>query len=386
MPKARLLKPSLKHHFFLFGARGTGKSTLLHQIFAETAYWINLLLPEEEARFSRDPSILMNIVKNLPEMITHIVIDEVQKVPKLLDVIHALIEEKGRVVFVMTGSSARKLKRGAANLLAGRAFVYHLYPFSFMELGEDFNLEQTLQYGLLPKLFELATSEEKTQFLQAYTHTYLKEEVMTEQLIKNLDPFRRFLEVAAQMNGKVINTHNIAREVGVDDKTVNNYFSILEDTLLGFMLEPFHHSFRKRLGRQPKFYFFDGGIARALQRTLTLPTQAQTSYYGDLFEAFVITEIYKLCQYFKSEYRLSFIRTKDDMEIDLVVERPGAPLLLIEIKSTASLRADQTHILQRVAKELNAEAWVLSQDPLSLQFENVLAMPWKMGLSKFGIA
>lgn len=384
MPKPRLLKPSLHYHFFLFGARGSGKSTLLHQLFNENAYWIDLLLPEEEDRFSSHPSLLFNIVEGLPSSITHLIIDEIQKVPKLLDVVHAIIEsKKTAVTLVMTGSSARKLKRGAANLLAGRAFVFHLFPFSVFELEEGVELNSLLQYGLLPKVFEFTEPNDKIRFLQAYAHTYLKEEVMSEQLIKNLPPFRRFLEVAAQMNGKVINVHSIAREVGVDDKTVQSYFSILEDTLLGFMLEPFHHSFRKRLTHQPKFYFIDGGIARALERSLTLPLQAQTHFFGVVFENFVITEIYKLCQYFKPEYRLSFIRTKDGLEIDVVVERPGQPLLLIEIKSTPHVREDHVSTLQRIAKELQAEALLLSQAKDEMRFGEVLALPWKEGLRRY---
>jgi predicted AAA+ superfamily ATPase len=177
--QSRLLQLSKTYNFFLFGARGTGKTTLLHQDFAdENTFWIDLLDPEQEAYFEREPNALKAIVENLPEETTHVVIDEVQKLPKLLDVVHQLIEQpKQTKRFIMTGSSARKLKRGAANLLAGRAFVYHLYPFSFIELGDDFNLHESLRDGLLPKLFDLDSTDDKHKFLQAYTHTYVKEEV-----------------------------------------------------------------------------------------------------------------------------------------------------------------------------------------------------------------
>ena len=359
----RLIRLPHKYSFFLFGARGVGKSTLLKQDFQNPKIiWIDLLNPEQEAYFAKDPNALATIANTiLPE--TPIIIDEVQKLPKLLDVVHSLIEARHQI-FILTGSSARKLKRGAANLLAGRAFVYHLFPFSFLELKNTFNLIDTLQYGLLPGIFAFDNAEQKIQYLQSYAYTYLKEEVVSEQLIRTLDPFRGFLEVAAQMNGKIMNIHNIARDVGVDDKTVLNYYSILEDTLLGFFLEPFHHSFRKRLGKQAKFFFFDLGVTRALARTLTLPVLPQTSYYGELFEQMVIIEIYKLCQYFKSEYRLSFIRTKDDLEIDLVVERPGLPLLFIEIKSGSQISTEMLSALKKVHKEFpEAEAICLSQDP-----------------------
>ena len=156
--------------------------------------------------------------------------------------------------FIMTGSSARKLKKGGANLLAGRAFVFDLFPLSFLELKDKFDLEHALRWGTLPQIFQCNTDLERQQFLRAYAHTYLKEEIWEEHFIRQLDPFRRFLEVAAQCNGKIINFSNIARDVGVDKKTIQSYFSILEDTLIGFYLEPYQNSFRKRLSQKPKFY------------------------------------------------------------------------------------------------------------------------------------
>lgn len=381
----RLLTLPMNYHLFLFGARGTGKSTLLRQTYGENhSIWIDLLDPEKEAYFSREPNALKAMVQNLPPETTHVIIDEIQKSPKLLDVVHGLIETKCPVFFIMTGSSARKLKRGAANLLAGRAFVYHLYPFSFIELKDTFNLELCLSHGLLPKLFDFETMDMKHQFLQAYAHTYLKEEIVAEQLIKFLDPFRRFLEVAGQMNGKIIHYHKIAQDVGVDDKTVKNYYSILEDTLLGFYLDPFHHSFRKRLSQKQKFFFFDLGVTHALTRTLSLPILPQTSYYGDVFEQFVITEIYKLCQYFKSEYRLTYLQTKDNFEIDLVVERPGLPLLLIEIKSTTHVQDHMLANLMKIGKEMpHAELLCFSQDPYEKKYHNIRLLPWQLGLERY---
>jgi predicted AAA+ superfamily ATPase len=181
----------------------------------------------------------------------------------------------------MTGSSARKLKRGGANLLAGRAFVYHLFPFSFVEVGEMFDLEKALNWGMLPQIFATRTNDDRVRFLQAYAYTYLKEEIAAEQIVRKLGPFRRFLEVAAQCNGKIINYAKIASDVGVDDKTVKEYFLTLEDTLIGFFLEPFQHSFRKRLSHKPKFYFFDLGVTKALARTLTVELRPSTSAYGE---------------------------------------------------------------------------------------------------------
>lgn len=311
-----------------------------------------------------------------------VVIDEVQKQPKLLDVVHSILARQSRQ-FILTGSSARKLKRGTSNLLAGRAFVLHLYPFSYQELGASFDLSSALQYGLLTQVCQFDTSKDKQRYLQAYTQTYIREEVAAEQLIRDLNPFRRFLEVAAQMNGQLLNVHRLAKDVNVDDKTIINYYRILEDTLLGFFLEPFQHSFRKRLSKQHKFYFIDLGLVHALARTLTVPLRSQTSFYGDLFEQFVIVEIYKLCQYYYPDYRLSFIKTKDNLEIDLVIERPGEPILLIEIKSTTQVDASMLTPLKQVCKDLdNAQAVCLSQDPYQKVIDDIQLYPWQKGLKK----
>jgi predicted AAA+ superfamily ATPase len=188
-----------------------------------------------------------------------VVIDEVQKLPRLLDTVHQLIEEK-RAKFILSGSSARKLKRGSANLLAWRAFVYHLHPLTSVEYGATFSLQEVLEWGALPKLLEFQNASDKIEFLRAYALTYLKEEIQVEQLVRNLDPFRQFLEIAAQSNGQIVNYSKIARDVGVDTTTVQNYFSILEDTLIGFHLPAYHRSIRKRQRESPKFYLFDPGV------------------------------------------------------------------------------------------------------------------------------
>lgn len=383
----RLIQLDTQYSFFLFGARGVGKSTLLQTRFSDRDFiWIDLLDAEQEAHFAKNPNALKQIVEARVAQSkekTVIVIDEIQKQPKLLDSVHSLIE-KYQQIFILTGSSARKLKAGAANLLAGRAFVFHLFPLSFLEMGDQFDLKTALQFGSLPQTTQLTNPVTKKKYLEAYAHTYLKEEVVSEQLVKDLNPFRRFLEVAGQMNGKVINTHRIAQDVGVDDKTVTNYFSILEDTLLGFYLEPFHHSFRKRLSKQSKFFFIDLGIARSLARLLSLEISPQTSYYGELFEQFIIVEIYKLCRYFYPDYRLSFIRTKDDAEVDLVVDRPGKPLLLIEIKSAQQIDEAMLRTLKNIHADLeNSEAICLSQDPYEKIIDGIKIYPWQTGIKTY---
>lgn len=370
---------------FIFGARNTGKSTLTQVAYSPVdTYVVNLLDVEVEDRFSRHPSELAEVIRGLPPHITHIVIDEIQRIPDLLNIVHLLIEEKKELSFILTGSSARKLKRAGVNLLAGRAFVYHLYPFTCFELGDYFNLEDALQFGTLPKIHEFTQLEDKQQFLQAYAQTYLKEEIWYEHLIRKLDPFRRFLEVSAQMNGKIINMSLIAKDVGVDDKTIKDYYSLLEDTLVGFLLKPFKHSFRKRLNAHPKFYYFDTGVVRALSRQLSLPLLPGTSAYGEAFEHYIILECIRLASYFYSEYRFSYLKTKDDAEIDLVVERPGQPLLFIEIKSSQQVSDAQLQRFIHLTRDFGeCEAVCFSQVAEVLQKEQVKVMPWKLGLAQY---
>lgn len=380
----RMIKLFKNNSCFLFGPRGVGKSTLVKYIFLESfSVNFSLLKVEIRERFLRNPDELSQVVKALPAHITHIVIDEIQKVPKLLDVVHDLIESTDKY-FIMTGSSARKLKAGGANLLAGRALVHSLHPFSVFEIEERFDLEGALQWGLLPKIFEYSDDDIKIRYLQSYAHTYLKEEIWEEQIIKDLEPFRRFLEVAAQMNGKIINYSNISRDVGINDKTVKSYYAILEDTLIGFFLEGYKHSFRKRLLTKPKFYFFDPGITRALARMLSVPIIPKTSAYGEAFEHFIILECLKLRDEFYSEYRFSYLQTKDDVEIDLVVERPGQPILLIEIKSTTHVTQETISSFIHLIRDFGTcEAVCFCDDPLEKMIDNVRVLPWKTGLKRY---
>lgn len=380
----RLIKLPEEQSFLLFGARGTGKSTKLKEQFqTKNSLWFDLLDPIEEERFALNPNELKNIVLAAPKHITYIVIDEIQKNPKLLNVVHSLIESTDKC-FIMTGSSARKLKRDGANLLAGRAFVYNLFPFSFLELGDKFNLTKALQWGLLPKISSFTDDEDKLRFLQAYAHTYLKEEIWGEQFIRKLDPFRKFLEVSAQCNGKIINYANIARDVGADDKTVKEYFTLLEDTLIGFFLEPFQHSFRKRLSLKPKFYYFDTGVVRALSRSLTVTLIPGTSAYGEAFEHFIILECIKLAAYNKYEFRFSYLKTKDDAEIDLVVERPELPILFIEIKSSTNVKAEDLTTFAELVKDFDhAQAVCFSNDKYQKQIGDITVIPWQDGIKQF---
>ncbi len=353
----------------------------------ETAkLWIDLLEPEQEMRYALRPDQLADQIRAGLSPGDWVVIDEIQKVPKLLDVVHGAIEKHG-VHFALTGSSARKLKTTSVNLLAGRAFVNHLFPLTHREWGDHFDLERCLHFGALPGLLRFTTDEERKAFLRAYALTYLKEEVWAEQLIRKLDPFRRFLAVAAQCNGEIVNCANVARDVGADNKTVDSYFEILEDTLLGIRLDPYHASIRKRQRQAPKFFFFDTGVLRALNGTLNVALVPGTYAFGKAFEHFVFLEMIRLNEYRRADYRFSYLRTKDGAEIDLIIERPGRSPALVEIKSTDRVDERDTREITRFLPDFtNAEAYCLSRDPVRKRIGQVLAVPWQEGLRDIGLA
>lgn len=393
-----------QNSFFLFGARGTGKTSLLHdQISGSDVLWLDLLDRKIEDRYALTPDLLFEECKaksrltrgskltedhpSLPSF-DWVVIDEIQKNPRLLDTVHRILESREfrPPKFALTGSSARKLRHGGANLLAGRAFVRNLFPLTHRELGEDFELNHILAYGSLPMVFKCRHDYEREDFLTSYGLTYLNEEVWAEHLIQDLDPFRKFLEVAAQSNGKVINFANIARDVHAHEKTVKKYFQILEDTLLGFFLEPYHQSLRKRQISSPKFFMFDTGVKRALERTLRQELVPSTSVFGSAFEHLVIAEAWRLNEYNQRDFKFSFFLSKDHGEVDLVVDRPGRPTALVEIKSTRRTDEHQTRYLRSLVPSLGqSEAFCLSLDPHERIKDGVNYLPWQKGLIELGL-
>lgn len=373
----RLQKLNNNCNLFLFGARGTGKTTLLNHLFRHKSdvLWIDLLKDEDEERFGRNPD----------ELTKHLA--EIQKFPKLLDVIHLEIENKNRkhqCYFILTGSSARKLKRSSANLLAGRAINYQLHPFTHIELGDDFELDHVLRFGSLPLTYSFKDNELKADFLRTYIKNYLKEEILEEQLIRKIDSFRDFLEVAAQNSGKIINYSKIAKDIGSSDQTVKSFYQVIEDTLIGFLLPPFHRSIRKRQREAPKFYLFDLGVKSTLERTLKVPLVKRTSEYGYAFEHFIILEIYRMTEYLKNDFQLSYLRTKDDAEIDLIIERPGMPDFLLEIKSTSKITNEDTKTISNFLNSWDraVEAQVWSLDTISKNINGVTCLQWQEGFNR----
>ena len=380
----RLINLIKSDSFFLFGARGTGKTTLLKGLFPEAScLWINLLDPKEEDLFVRKPEELTARLKSLPPN-SWVVIDEIQKAPKLLNIVHSYIESH-QIKFALTGSSARRLKQKGVNLLAGRAFTNLLFPITHVEMEDRFGLTEVLEWGSLPKIFNTTSDEVRAEFLRSYGLNYISTEIQAEQWVRKIEPFRKFLPIAAQMNGKILNYAKIARDVGVDTTTIISYFDILEDTLLGFRLEAFHESIRKRQSQKPKFYFFDLGVKRALDQTLTVRLLPQTYAFGDAFEHLIICEMVRLNAYYRKDFRFSYLRTKDDVEIDIIIERPGRKRVFVEIKSKDNVGADDTKALCELSRHSDVTDLVLlSLDPHIKEVNSVRCYPWQQGLKEIG--
>ena len=318
------MRPSAS--FFLFGPRGTGKSTWIASNFAGAPTY-DLLNTREALRLSRNPEALYRELEGLPSG-TWVVVDEVQKVPDLLDEVHRLIERR-HLRFVLSGSSARKLKRGGANLLAGRAVVERLFPLVSVERAYQLSLDDALVHGSMPLA---VTGEDPVGYLLAYAETYLQEEIRAEALTRSIGSFSRFLEVAARQNGQVTNLSAIARDAAVGRSTVQNYFEILEETLVGHWVHPWKLKRATKQVAHPKFYLFDCGVARALSGRLPYPPAPEEE--GPLLETLLYGEIRAYIAYAKLRYPLFYWRNYDRVEVDLLCEtRRG--FVAVEIKSAA---------------------------------------------------
>jgi len=379
----RLLSILKSQSFFLFGPRGTGKSTFLDGFLRdEERVTFDLLDPELADELISYPNNLLSRLAPYEGLREWVVIDEVQKAPQLLDIVHKLIKEK-RFKFALTGSSARKLKRGSANLLAGRALVYSMFPLTCEELGKDAQLMDILQFGSLPEIFSVESPVAKAKFLKSYAQTYLKEEIISEQIVRNLPPFRRFLDVAAQGDTEVINYSNIAKDIHSDPKTVSGYYDILEDTLLGFRLPAYSKSIRRKQKKAPKFYLFDTGVTRALAERVDYELVPKTFEYGQLFESFIVNEIKRRLTYLDKQFSLSYLRVSDDTEIDLIIEQSSKARWIIEIKSTTSIDERHARALATLREEFkDAKALVISNDPAAKKFSSIDALHWTQAIEQ----
>ena len=383
----RNYKLSKLRSFFLLGPRGVGKSTLLREHFREiNCFYVNLLESDVERRLAARPERLLEEWNAQPKAIQEskwIVIDEVQRVPRILDAVHKGIADFG-LRFALTGSSARKLKRGAANLLAGRASEFRMHPFSFTELGHDFDPIDAMTFGLLPESFQLKDNLlERRRFLNSYVNTYLREEIQAEQIVRNMEPFRQFIEVAAATNGKILNAAKVGRQCGLDPKTSQRYFQILSDTLVGFYLPAFDLSIRKQQATHPKFFWFDLGVARAASGMLDEKISASTYEFGNLFEHLVIGEASKLNDQSEAGAKLMYFRSADGSEIDLVVKR-GKSLYAIEIKSAENPDITDIRKLSRLQQSLpkGTQAFVFCNTVKPYVSEGVRIVHWMAGLQE----
>ncbi len=348
---SRFLQPP-SSSFFLFGPRGTGKSTWVRSIFGD-AVWIDLLDPESYRSYSAKPERLREIVFGNPEKRT-VVVDEIQRVPELLTVVHALIEEKRDRQFVLTGSSARKLKRTGVDLLAGRALFRSMHPFMGAELREAFEFGAALQSGLLPLVYAGPQSED---ILRAYATLYLREEVQFEGLVRNIGNFSRFLEAASFSHASVLNLSNISRECQIERKVVDAYVGLLEDLMLSFRIPVFSKRARRDLSVHPKFYLFDAGVFRSLRPRGPLDRQSEIE--GHALEGLVAQHLRAWIDYGNEQNQLAFWRTRSGVEVDFIVYGP-ADFWAIAVKNSKQVRDEDLRGLRTFGEDYPESRLILA--------------------------
>ncbi|MBI1860930.1 MAG: ATP-binding protein [Deltaproteobacteria bacterium] len=366
---SRLLAAPKEESIFLFGPRGTGKSSWVQSTFPKANY-INLL---EDATFTEllaSPGRLETRIANSKE---YTILDEVQKVPALLDEVHRLIESKGQK-FVLTGSSARKLRRGAGNLLAGRALTRKLYPLTTLELGQDFNLHRALSFGTLPRSIK---SNKPKDFLKSYISTYLKEEIQAEGLTRNLAGFARFLEAASFSQGQVLNSSGVGQDAHLNQKVTESYFEILEDLLLARRIPVFTRRAKRKIVAHPKFYFFDVGVFNTLRPRGPLDSDAEIQ--GASLESLVIQDFIAINDYKEWEYESHYWRTHSKLEVDFVFYGPRG-LKAVEVTRSAKLRDDDFRALEAFHEDYpEAKCYLVwgGSKAISHKFVKVIpAMEW----------
>lgn len=336
---------------FLWGARQVGKSTLLQRLFPESRIY-DLLKSDEYARLSRRPQLLREELEHLGNE-TLVIIDEIQKIPQLLDEVHWLIVNRN-IRFILCGSSARKLKRLGTNLLGGRAISTRLFPLVSTEIP-DFDLIKAINNGMIPRHYTIDNPQKR---LQAYIGDYLKEEIQSEAIVRQLASFNRFLDIAAQSDGEIINYTNIAQDCGVSSITVREYFNILEQTLIGYIIPAFTLSKKRKALQSPKFYYFDIGIVNhLLHRRKLLPGSVD---FGHAFEHLMIQEIIAYLSYTESYEQLSYWRTSNGYEVDAII---GEGRIAIELKSSEEIQSRHTKGLKAFEEEFpNARKIIVSLD------------------------
>ncbi len=361
------LKESEKRSFFLFGPRQTGKTFLLNRLFPDALYY-NLLLSDVFFQLSQRPMRMREEIAAYRERGTHrqlVIIDEVQKLPLLLDEVQYLIDSFG-IRFILTGSSARKLKRGGANLLAGRARTHLLFPLVTKEIPNP-DLNRALNVGTLPSIY---LSDEPREDLRAYCGTYLQEEIQSEGAVRRIENFSRFLETAALSNGELLNFENVARDCAVPPRTVREYFYILEDTLVGTLVRPFRRTRKRKTVSSSKFYFFDVGVGNVLAKRRNV--EPKTESFGKVLEHFIFIELRAYLSYTNDQRELSFFRTSSGQEVDFLV----GDELAVEVKASDNVTERDLRSLQLLGEEMPLrQKVVVSTERTSRRVRDVEILP-----------
>jgi predicted AAA+ superfamily ATPase len=370
-----------KKSLYLWGARQTGKSSYLKKNFVNSIFY-DLLSTHEVIRLSKAPYLLREELLAIPreKKILPIIIDEIQKVPELLNEVHWLIENSD-LQFILCGSSARKLKTQSTNLLGGRAWVFQFYPLVYPEI-DDFCLLRALQHGLIPTHYQ-AASKYISDYLEAYVDVYLTDEIRNEGLVRNLSGFARFLDVAGLTNGEMINATNNARDCGIDRLTVQSYYQILIDTMLGYYIYPYRKKIRRDiLTSTPKFYLFDVGVANYLARQTVI--ELKGSVAGKSFEHYILMELIAYIGLKRKKTAVTYWRTKSGLEVDFII---GDAQIAIEVKISHQVHKEDLHGLIAFSEEHSqAKCLVVSQDEKSriidLGQSHITVLPWKIFLQQ----
>lgn len=355
-------------HYFLFGPRGTGKTTWIKEHYAHCLI-IDMLDAANRRNYTARPELLQKTVEANPDNRV-IVIDEVEKVPEVLTIVHSLIEEKLNKQFILTGSSARKLKRAGVDLLGGRALLRHMHPFMAAELQADFNLAQALQIGLLPLILNSSNPEDQ---LAAYIDTYLQLEVQAEGLVRNIGDFARFLEAMSFSHASILNISNVARECQVERKTVAAYISVLEDLLLSFQISVFSKRAKRQLIQHSKFYYFDAGVYQTLRPSG--PIDKAEELQGPALEGLVAQHLRAWIDYSNNRCTLYFWRTKNGVEVDFIVYGKGQ-FTAIEVKNSRHVYSKDLMGLKSFKQDYpEAQTLLLYRGKDKLMIDNILCLP-----------
>lgn len=367
---SRIIEKPLKHRksFFLLGPRGTGKTYWIRKKLKDAVY-IDLLDTEVYTTLLSNPHRLVEFIpKNYHDWI---IIDEVQKIPALLNEVHRLIEADQHI-FVLTGSSARSLRKKGVNLLAGRALIYHMYPLIAQEIGEDFDLSKALSFGLLPAIL---SEPDPKAYLKSYVTAYLREEVMQEGLTRNLSAFTRFLEVASFSQGQILNMSSVARETATSQKNVSNYFDILDDLLIGYRLPIFCERAKRQTIQHPKFYFFDVGVYQTVRPKGFSDTQSEID--GAALETLFLQSFRAINDYYDLDYKIFYWRTTGGVEVDFIAYGPKG-FFAFEIKrSRVVTRSDAKGLLSFKRDFPEATLYLVYGGEQEYHFNQVEVFPMK---------